>query len=311
MQLKKQAKQKGVIFLFLDGVGIGSDDATINPFVSAKTPCLDELSGSLHKSAFRPEHSKTKLIQAIDANLNTEGLPQSATGQATIVTGRNASEVLGRHVGPWPGPTLLKFLDEGTLFSDLVNDGKRVALANAYPQGYFDALENRKLRLSSLTYALDKAGVKKRNFDDYAQGHAIAADITGRYFSDYSNGLVYTPIEATKRLVTVASETDLTVFDFWLSDRAGHRFDFADCVKLIEVLDSFISGIIKQLDATQSHTLVITSDHGNLEDKSTKGHTRNPVPLIVYGHDLPILSVPSSLLDLKDLFLTLLAQEKP
>jgi len=125
-------------------VGIGVDDAKINPFIVAKTPCLDDLSGSFHTSAFRPEQSAKKLVKAIDANLDVDGLPQSATGQATIVTGKNASQVLGRHMGPWPGPTLHKLLDEGTLFSELKEAGKTIALANAYPQGYFDALEHKK-----------------------------------------------------------------------------------------------------------------------------------------------------------------------
>ncbi len=30
-------------------------------------------------------------------------------------------------------------------------------------------------------------------------------------------------------------------------------------------------------------TIVITSDHGNLEDLSVRTHTRNPVPLAVSG----------------------------
>jgi len=210
--------QKGLIFLFLDGVGIGSDDASINPFVIANTPCIDKLSGRFHVSAFKAEHTDKKLVKAIDANLGIEGLPQSATGQATIVTGKNASELLGRHMGPWPGPTLHKILNEGTVFSELKKSSKTIALANAYPQGYFDALEQRKLRLSSLTYALDKAEVKKRNFDDYAQGSAIAADLTGAYFSDYSNGLVYDAFEAGERLVSLSNNIDICVFDFWLRD---------------------------------------------------------------------------------------------
>lgn len=310
MLSKSSEAQKGLIFLFLDGVGIGTDDVNTNPFVSAKTPCLDSLSGSFHTSDFRPEQTDKKLVQTIDANLGVDGLPQSATGQATIVTGKNASEVLGRHMGPWPGPTLHKLLDEGSLFSELRQAGKTVALANAYPQGYFDALEHKKPRLknrlSSLTYALDKAKVRKRTFDDYSQGDALAADITGAYFSDYSNGLVYDAFEAGECFVKIASEADLCVFDFWLSDRAGHRFEFEDCIKLIEELDRFIAGIISQIDKVNTYSLVITSDHGNLEDKSTKGHTRNPVPFIVYGADLRGNDLPTSLIDVRKMFSTLL-----
>ena len=293
--------KKGLIFLFLDGVGIGTDDATVNPFVVAKTPCLDELSGSFSDTAFRQGSSPSKLVQSIDANLGVAGLPQSATGQATIVTGKNASEVLGRHMGPWPGPTLHKVLNKGTIFDRLKLAEKKLALANAYPQGYFDALAAGKLRLSSLTYALDRAEVRKRNLEDYNNSKAISADLTGAYFAEHSNSVAYAPFEAGECLAKLAEDIDLCVYDFWLSDRAGHRFEFEDCVSLIEQLDAFIAGVVSQIDKTHSHSLLITSDHGNLEDKSTKGHTRNPVPLIVYGEDVRHIESLNSLQDVASL----------
>ena len=33
----------------------------------------------------------------------------------------------------------------------------------------------------------------------------------------------------------------------------------------------------------KSDTLVLTSDHGNLEDFHLRGHSRNPVPLLAWG----------------------------
>jgi phosphopentomutase len=30
-------------------------------------------------------------------------------------------------------------------------------------------------------------------------------------------------------------------------------------------------------------TVVVCSDHGNIEDSAFKGHTTNPVPLLVFG----------------------------
>jgi len=138
------------------------------------------------------------------------------------------------------------------------------------------------------------------------QGNALAADITGSYFSDYANGLVHDAFEAGECFVNLSSGNDLSVFDFWLSDRAGHRFTFDDCVSLIEQLDTFIAGITSQIDKTKTHSLVITSDHGNLEDKSVRGHTRNLVPFIVYGADVSSLKLPDSLVDVKDTFTSLL-----
>ena len=41
--------------------------------------------------------------------------------------------------------------------------------------------------------------------------------------------------------------------------------------------------LLDELQDGNNHTLVVTSDHGNVEDLSVKTHTYNPVPLIVSG----------------------------
>ena len=58
------------------------------------------------------------------------------------------------------------------------------------------------------------------------------------------------------------------------------------------MFDKFLSGVL--VNKPPNVNILISSDHGNLEDLSTGGHTRNPVPLIVIGdlaHDF--LSVNS------------------
>ena len=43
-----------------------------------------------------------------------------------------------------------------------------------------------------------------------------------------------------------------------------------------------MGGILDAFDDSRS-LLLITSDHGNIEDERTRRHTRNPVPAIVAG----------------------------
>jgi bisphosphoglycerate-independent phosphoglycerate mutase (AlkP superfamily) len=43
-----------------------------------------------------------------------------------------------------------------------------------------------------------------------------------------------------------------------------------------------LGGILDSLDTVET-LLLVTSDHGNIEDLTTKTHTRHPVPLILYG----------------------------
>ncbi len=89
--------QHKLLFLFLDGVGLGEDDPATNPFASTPMPHLTELLGGhrLVSDGFQDgdgklltDNARASLL-AMDACLGVEGLPQSATGQAALFTGKN------------------------------------------------------------------------------------------------------------------------------------------------------------------------------------------------------------------------------
>ncbi|MDA0313265.1 MAG: hypothetical protein O2992_14265, partial [Gemmatimonadetes bacterium] len=83
-----------VVLIFLDGVGIGLPDPTVNPFRQAQeiglTPTvrnvLDGEIPTLERPLIRAEHASTF---ALDALLDTEGTPQSGTGQVALLTGES------------------------------------------------------------------------------------------------------------------------------------------------------------------------------------------------------------------------------
>jgi hypothetical protein len=277
-----------VLFLFLDGVGLGSEDPNVNPFVAARTPFVEYLLGGKLTQNLELKHSDLLVFRALDARLGYEGLPQSATGQTTLLTGKNGAEIMGRHYGPYPGPTLKAVLDQGTLFDP------EACLANLYPPGYFRALEQGKQKMNVPAYAASKTGVRMRGLEDYRSGQAISAELTGDYLHSKDSSLPrLSPYTSGKQLAQLAAYP-FTFFDFWLSDQAGHRWSFSDCVRLIEQLDDFIKGVVENLDDTM---LLITSDHGNLEDKSIKTHTFNKVPLIVLGQQAQRFANLQSLLE--------------
>jgi len=58
--------------------------------------------------------------------------------------------------------------------------------------------------------------------------------------------------------------------------------DYARACAVLRVFDSFLAAFVRYAEAA-GITLVITSDHGNIESVSTRGHTRNPVPFIAFG----------------------------
>lgn len=280
-----------LVFLFLDGVGLGSTDARVNPFIEAKTPFLEFLLGT-KMTLEAAELSKPKLIfRHLDARLNYSGLPQSATGQTTLLTGKNGAEIMKGHYGPWPGPSLKAELDKGSLFTDIAK-GKAL-LANTYPPGYFRALEAKKQKVNVPVYAAQQAGLALLTLEDYLAGRGISLDLTGEYVSKFG-GSLFSPFAMGQRLNAMAQDAKFSFLDYWPSDSIGHRGSFAEAVALIEKLDAFIEGLSQNLDEL---TLLITSDHGNLEDKSVKTHTLAPVPLIALGKGAGAFETGSSLLD--------------
>src|SRR5687767_5228264 len=94
-----------VLFIFLDGIGLGVDNQGINPFANAHMPNLNALleGRSLFKEC-APFYGEHATLLAIDPNLGVDGLPQSATGQAVLMTGVNIPAELGYHYGPKPNP---------------------------------------------------------------------------------------------------------------------------------------------------------------------------------------------------------------
>lgn len=284
-----------LLFLFLDGVGLGGEDAAANPFMAARTPVLEHLLGGKLSASLEARTEPGRVFRALDAALGVAGLPQSATGQAALLTGRNAAQHMGRHYGPWPGPTLQRLLDEGTIFSEVVARGGRARLANVYPPGYFEARARGRRRANVPVYAAQAAALPLLTLDDYQRGQGVSVDLTG----DYLAGLLpelpgWTPQVQGERLARLAAVLELTFFDFWPTDDAGHRSSFAEAVALVERLDAFLAGVLAGLGET---TLLLVSDHGNLEDKRSRTHTTARVPLLVLGPGSSHFAGARSLLD--------------
>ena len=274
------------LLLFLDGVGLGKDDPTVNPFSRAHMPQLRSLlDGQMPFQEIDTIQATQATLVPTDATLGVDGLPQSATGQATLLTGVNAPREMGRHLGPWPGKALQELLTEANLFRVVIEGGGRAYFANAYPRQYFESLGTRRRRMSAFPFAAQASGLRLRGFNALRAGRAFSADFTGRAWRDrlgYRDAPVISRREAGRRLARLAQQHTLTVYDFWPTDAIGHKRDMEEAVQTLESLDRFLAGILEVWDH-QRDLLIITSDHGNLEDLSRKSHTYNPVPTILVG----------------------------
>lgn len=104
--------RKRVFLLFLDGVGFGENDPAINPLAADEYPTLHALLDG-HRPVAATGRLSTAAAELIptDATLGIPGRPQSATGQAAIVTGINAAARLGEHYGPRPDARVRAVLD--------------------------------------------------------------------------------------------------------------------------------------------------------------------------------------------------------
>jgi hypothetical protein len=273
------------LFLFMDGVGLGADNPDTNPLSKAKMPNLSSLLGGGNLVNGAVSESERASLTALDAVMGIEGIPQSATGQAALVTGKNVPEIIGKHYGPKPNKPVADVMREGTLFSTLTKRGYRVALLNSYPQPYFDGIESGRRIYSAIPLAMTNAGVKLKTVEDLHNGSAITADFTGEgwrsYFKDDNTPLM-SPHEAGKHLGKLASQYDFAFFEYWPSDYAGHKQDEESAIKLLESFDGVLGGLLEAWD-DEAGLILITSDHGNMEDLSTRRHTSNPVPALVIG----------------------------
>jgi 2,3-bisphosphoglycerate-independent phosphoglycerate mutase len=275
-----------VLMLFLDGIGLGDDDPNINPFVKAKLPNLNQLIDQrpLTRQA-APYHGPFASLLSLDACLGVPGTPQSASGQATLLTGRNVPQEIGCHYGPKPNPEIASILSQGNLFMEVVTKGRKTALLNAYPPRYFQGIESGRRLYSAIPFALTAAGLPLMTADDLQHGDALSVDFTGEVWSaqpGFPPAPIYTTEQAGALLSDLSGRYDLAWFDFWPSDYAGHRREMDQAVELLETFDQVFGALTERWDVQQD-LILLTSDHGNLEDLSQRQHTHNPVPCILIG----------------------------
>jgi hypothetical protein len=275
-----------ILFLFLDGIGLGDNDPEKNPFACAKMPYLQSLLGGqtlVRETA--PFEGERATLLSVDPNLGVEGLPQSATGQAVLLTGINIPAELGYHYGPKPNPEVAKYLDGKTIFSKTVKAGKRTALLSAYPPRYFAGINSGKHLYSAIPLGLTNAGMSLFTKDDYYAGNALTADFTGKGWGEFLNlhdAPIYEPKEAGKKLAELAVQYDFSLFEYWATDYAGHKQDMDSAVSQMERFDEVLKGLLETWQ-NEDGIILLTSDHGNMEDLSTRRHTAADVPLLLFG----------------------------
>jgi hypothetical protein len=265
-----------VLLFFVDGLGIGAR-GPFNP--------LDGLDEAAPLAVFQSEETEIihdGLLVRTDACLGVEGRPQSASGQTTILTGINAPARLGYHKQGFPNQALREIINEHSIFLQLKRAGIGPnAFANAYTQRFF---ETRPRWVSATTAAVEAAGMSFRNLEDLNAGRAVFMDFTNSFLIERGEEGVTprTPEEAGEVLARLVAEHRFTLYEYFITDKIGHAQDMEAARLYLVSLAKYLRAVLARLDLS-STTVVLTSDHGNIEDLETRNHTRNEVPTLVWG----------------------------
>jgi 2,3-bisphosphoglycerate-independent phosphoglycerate mutase len=309
-----QKSEVKVLFIFLDGIGIGKRDS-YNPFFAKKYPFLHQLlDGSIPTLSSPSIRNLNVSLVPCDATMGIDGLPQSGTGQAALYTGINTAAIVGRHFGPYLYSTIKPVIETFGLFPRLQRLGMldQTALANAFPQRFFDYLKGSRRRMVAGMYMASKSNVEFRDIDCLKRAEAVSTDITAERWRDigHPDAPVVSPYVAGQNLARISTQHRFTMFEYFRTDKPGHDMDMEEAIQVIGEVDEFLHGVFEAIQGSKL-MVVIASDHGNLEDLSTKSHTRNPIPLISFGngHD-EFTSGMRSILDLTPALIRVLASGK-
>jgi hypothetical protein len=272
------------LLIFLDGVGIGKPDPASNPFFKYHFKFLNDIFGEPPSLQNQYLNSNGNYLFPTDPLLDVEGLPQSGTGQTSIFCGVNAPKIAGRHFGPFPHSTTIETLKEKNIFYEFRKRKLKSTFVNAYPKVFFDYIKSGKTRLSTTTLSCNLSNIPLHKAEDVRNGKALTAEITAeRWVRKLNYKLpIIKPETAARRLLRIASKNHFTAYEYFLTDHLGHWRHKEEMEHILDVLDKFLFFILTNIDKKKT-TLVICSDHGNLEDLSAKIHTFNPALTITAG----------------------------
>jgi hypothetical protein len=234
--------------------------------------------------------------------LGIPGAPQSASGQTALFCGARAAALAYRHRNGYPDRPLRQVILKGNILSRLGAKKMTARYLNAYPRHeelftaahvriepdgrlwFSPAFPERFKRMISVTSCMLLAsGQKPFGADDIRAGKALYQDYSNRQLIEKGLALPeFTPVQAARILDRASRRFAFTLYEYFQTDLYAHRRTLEECVSLVRDLDALVGALLARLDS-QVDTLVLTSDHGNLEEFHLRGHSRNPVPLIAWG----------------------------
>ncbi|MFO7608626.1 MAG: alkaline phosphatase family protein [Candidatus Krumholzibacteriia bacterium] len=283
------------VLLFIDGFGWGDPDPAFNPqhAYGGELLRLPDLPAAAAGLVPLPRGGWAR---PLDAVLGVDGLPQSATGQTTLLSGVNAQAALGKHLTGFPNDALRAILLEHSVLRQLTDLGRRACFLNAFRPRFFAFPRERQLQFSATTVANLAADLPFFTLDDVAAGRSLYQEFTNAELRAMGFEVdPLTPAEAGRVLGRAAAAYDFVLYEYFQTDKAGHSGEPERAWAELAKLDAFLGAVLEALPPDA--LLLLTSDHGNLEDLRTRRHTANPVPLMAWGPGAAGFIAPLARLD--------------
>jgi hypothetical protein len=281
--MKLNTKEKKLFYFFIDGLGLdkpGEDNPVSDLFQSS-------LSGYRLEKLSSAAIFDRGVIVPLDPVQGVPGLPQSATGQTSLYTGINAQKVVGHHLTAIPNKKLIRLIRDRSLLKKLKDGGISVTSANLYSEEFFKRRSIMKKNMFPVsTLSIKAADIPFRMINEYSEKKALSADITNRFMNERGWGIdMITPEEGAQRIYNILEENQAVFFEYFMTDIYGHKRNREALDIRKKELDGFLFSLLKIISENPEISVLIVSDHGNVEDFSTGNHTSNPVPLILFTED--------------------------
>lgn len=266
--------------IFVDGLGIGRYDPATNPCAAAGLQFFNNFQDRVRTEPIPFDG----VAHGLDATLGLPGLPQSATGQTALLTGVNAAALLGRHLNGFPNNRLREVIAQYSLLKKVRERGYRAAFLNAFRPPFFDYDPFQIIRYLSVTTVCNLyAGLPFFGLDDLRARRCVYQDFTNESLRRRGHDVpLFSPEDAGTILGTQAAMYDFCLYEYFQTDRAGHGQDFGHAAAVLTALERFLGAVLAAVDLSET-TVVLTSDHGNIEDLAVRGHTRNPAMTLAWG----------------------------